>query len=361
VVHLVLTLNIGGLEKVVYDLVRFADRDAFSMRVICLQEIGELGTAFEVLGVPVENLALHGKGPIESVMAASRRLQCLRPDVLHTHNPAAHIVGALAARLSHVPVVVHTRHGMHEISGWKNILGNRLATRLTDRMLAVSGRAADVSRKVDRVAESKLEVIHNGVDLNLYRTRFDRSAGAVTRAIHVARLDYPTKDQRTLLRAIRMVVDRRPAFSLDIVGDGPDRPMLEALRDDLQLRRSINFLGARTDVHKLLPEADLFVLSSTTEGLPMTILEAMAAGLPVVSTDVGGIAEVVAPGRTGLLVPPQSPGALAAAILELVNEPQRAVTMGLAARRRVEEKFDVRVVAAGYEDVYRRLLREAHR
>src|SRR5437660_536448 len=153
VVHLVLTLNIGGLEKVVYDLVRFADRDAFSMGVVCLQEIGELGPAFDELGVPVENLAVHGKGPIQSVLAAARRLQSLRPDVLHTHNSAAHIVGTLAARLSRVPVVVHTRHGMHDISGWKNVVGNRLATLLTDRLLAVSGRAADASREFDRVPE----------------------------------------------------------------------------------------------------------------------------------------------------------------------------------------------------------------
>jgi glycosyltransferase involved in cell wall biosynthesis len=331
------------------------------MRVVCLQEIGELGPAFGNLGVPVENLAVHGKGSFQSVLAAARRLYSLQPDVLHTHNPAAHIIGAPAARLSGVPVVVHTRHGMHDVSGWKNVVGNRLATWLTDRLLAVSGRAAEASRVVDRVSERKLEIIHNGVDLNLFQARPIRLKGEVSKAVHVARLDYPTKDQRTLLRALRIVVDRHPGFSLEIVGDGPDRPTLEALRDELQLGSNVSFLGARHDVNELLPSADLFVLSSTTEGLPMTILEAMAAGLAVVSTDVGGISEAVAAGQTGLLVPPQSPAALAAAILELVNDPRRAEQMGLAGRRRVEEKFDVRMIASRYQEIYCRLLRQAHR
>ncbi|MGE5192782.1 MAG: GT4 family glycosyltransferase PelF, partial [Deltaproteobacteria bacterium] len=165
-----------------------------------------------------------------------------------------------------------------------------------------------------------------------------------------------TKDQRTLLRAMRLVVDEVSDFVLDIVGDGPDRPALESLCDELRLRGNVRFLGFRDDVHALLPQSDLFVLSSVTEGLPMTLLEAMAAGLPTVSTDVGGISELVAEGETGRLVPPQSPEALAAAILELVRDPERAARMGTAGRRRVAGEFDLRRVVARYEDLYQKLL-----
>jgi glycosyltransferase involved in cell wall biosynthesis len=234
--HLTLTLNIGGLEKVVYDLVRFADRDKFSMRVLCLGEIGDLGPAFAEVGVPVESLGVYGKGPLQSVLGVARRLRELRPDVLHTHNAAAHTVGAPAARLSRVPVVVYTRHGMHGIDGWKNVLGNRIATRVTHRAVAVSGPAAGAARAVDKVPERKLEIIRNGVDLSLYRQRNRPPGGQIRHAIHTARLDYPTKDQRTLLRAVQLVVDREPGFTLDIVGDGHDRPTLEALCDELRLR-----------------------------------------------------------------------------------------------------------------------------
>lgn len=358
VVHLVLTLNIGGLEKVVYDLVRFAARDEFATRVLCLNEIGALGPTFKDSGIPVESLGHHGKGIRREISALAKRLSELRPDVLHTHNAAAHIVGAPAARWAGVPVVVHTRHGMHEVQGWKTTFGNRIASWLTHRMVAVSAAASEVSRRNDHISDDRLEVIRNGVDLNLYRRRECEPTNGRFRAIHAARLDNTTKDQRTLLRAVRYVVDREPLFELDLIGDGPDRAPLECLCDELKLRPYIHFLGFRHNVHALLPEADLFVLSSVTEGLPMTLLEAMAAGLPIVSTDVGGISELVANGETGVLVAPQNPEALGEAILKLVHDPRRAAQMGQAGRRRVEQEFDVRVVTARYEELYRTLLRE---
>jgi glycosyltransferase involved in cell wall biosynthesis len=356
VVHLVLTLNIGGLERVVYDLARHAARDDLATRVLCLGEIGALGTAFQSAGICVESLDVHGKGAARSVLAVARRLRELKPDVLHTHNAAAHIVGAPAAKLSGVPVVVNTRHGKHRVTGLKNRLGNRLATWLTQRMVAVSSSTAEVARAVDRIPDARLEIIRNGVDLDLFPRRDGAPRRHTGKAIHAARLDHTTKDQRTLLRAVRLVVDQEPGFMVDIIGDGPDRPALEELCDQLRLRSHVAFLGFRHDVEELLPQADLFVLSSVSEGLPMTLLEAMAAGLPVVSTDVGGISELVTRNETGLLVPSQSPEALATAILQLVRDPQLAASMGLAGRRRVEKEFNIRRVVATYESVYRQLL-----
>jgi glycosyltransferase involved in cell wall biosynthesis len=360
VVHLVLSLNIGGLEKVVYDLARCAPRESLATRVLCLGEIGALRAEFESAGVRVESLGIHGTGAVRSIRAVARRLREWKPDVLHTHNAAPHIVGALAAKLSGVPVVINTRHGKHGVEGWKNRLGNRFAAWLTHRMVAVSASTAEAARAIDRIPESRLEIIRNGVDLDLYQQRNTLPGGRVLKAIHAARLDHTTKDQRTLLRAVRLVVDQEPGFRLDIVGDGADRTVLEALCDELRLRSHVTFLGFRHDVHKLLPQADLFVLSSVTEGLPMTLLEAMAAGLPVVSTDVGGVSELVTRNETGLLVPAQSPEALAGAIQALLRDPERAERMGRAGRRRVEETFDIRRVAARYEQLYATLVQEYH-
>ena len=350
--HIVLNLNVGGLEKVVYDLVRFADRDEHSVSVLCLDEIGALGPAFEETGLSVESLGIHRQGIVRGVLRLAKRLRELRPQIVHTHNAPAHLVGAPAAWLSGVPVVVNSRHGLHRMAGWKAGVANQLATRLTHRMVAVSGAVAALSRSVDHVPEHKLAVIRNGVDLDRYRRRVPVVPGAGRKAIHAARLAYPTKDQRTLLRAVRLVVNELPDFTLDIVGDGPDRNVLESLCDELNLRANVSFLGFRHDLHELLPAAGMFLLSSTTEGLPMTILEAMAAGLPLVSTDVGGISEVVSQGQTGWLVPPQSPEAMAEAILKLARDPARAVEMGRAGRARVEQEFDVRAVAARYEEIY---------
>src|SRR5262249_23040999 len=228
------------------------------------------------------------------------------------------------------------------------------ATQLSNCIVPVSEDAAEVARRIERVSERKLCLIRNGIDLAEFQAP-QRPVEAVKRAIHVARLNI-IKDQRTLLRAARLTADAVPDFRLDIVGDGEERPGLEALRDELRLTEHVRFLGERADVSQLLGQAGLFVLSSVGEGLSLTLLEAMASGLPVVSTNVGGNPEVVIHGMTGLLVPPASPPALAEAVLKLIRDPEGAQRMGRAGRRRVEAEFDMRRVAGRYEALYRQLL-----
>ena len=152
------------------------------------------------------------------------------------------------------------------------------------------------------------------------------------------------------VNAVRIVADKQPDFVLDIVGDGPDRPDLEALCDELRLRAHVNFIGFRDDVHHFLSQAEFFVLSSVTEGVSITLLEAAASGLPIVATNVGGNPEVTVHGETGLLVPPRSPEALALAMLEMLKDSNRARRMGIAGRRRVEQHFDLRRSVARYEE-----------
>jgi glycosyltransferase involved in cell wall biosynthesis len=352
VVHLVSTLNMGGLEKVVYDLVRCSDRQQFSMHVLCLGEVGDLGPKFEEIGVTVEGLGVLDCGILRCAMAVARRLRVLQPDVLHTHNPAPHLIGAIAACISGRPAVVHTKHGRNYPKIKKKVFGNRLASWLSERIVAVSLDAADVARRVENVPDRKIEMIWNGIDLDRFPRTTRPARGPERRAIHVARIEFHAKDQPTLLRAVRLVADAEPSFILDIVGDGPNRNELEALCDELHLRRHVRFLGQRDDVHALMSQAEFFVLSSVTEGLSITLLEAMATGLPIVATQVGGNAEVVVDEETGLLVPPSSPEALAAAMLALLRDPKRAQTMGVAARRRVEGSFDLRRVVERYEALY---------
>jgi glycosyltransferase involved in cell wall biosynthesis len=205
------------------------------------------------------------------------------------------------------------------------------------------------------VPRRKVLVIPNGIDLSRFPAPPGRRPAAVRRAIHVARL-HPVKDQTTLLHAVRQVADAEPDFRLDIVGDGPAWDELAALHEKLALERHVRFLGFRGDVREMLGGADLFVLSSVSEGISLTLLEAMAAGLPVVATDVGGNREVVAHRETGLLVPPRSPEALAAAMLRLVRDPATARRMGAAGRERVEKQFDLRRVVQTYERLYLSLL-----
>jgi glycosyltransferase involved in cell wall biosynthesis len=221
-------------------------------------------------------------------------------------------------------------------------------------IVAVSADAAEIARVLERVPASKLMVIHNGIDLSFYRPSGDERRPG-TRAICVARLD-TIKDHETLLKAARKVADLRPDFRLDLFGDGPQRASLEELRGRLGLEQIVTLNGQASEVRHHLANSDLFVLSSRSEGISIAILEAMAVGLPVVATDVGGNREVVVHGQTGLLVPAGSPDALAEAMRALVDDPGRSSAMGRAGRDRVEREFDVRCTAARYEHLYQELL-----
>jgi len=192
------------------------------------------------------------------------------------------------------------------------------------------------------------------VDLDRYTFRPARPDDGCFRAVTVARLD-PVKNQASMLNAVRRVVDRQPRFMLDVVGDGPSRPELETLRQSLGLEKVVRFHGFQSSVAPFLANADFFVLSSVSEGIALTLLEAMAVGLPAVATDVGGNREVVVHGETGYLVPSGSDEALAEAMLAM-QSPTVLTPMGLAARRRVETEFSLARVVERYEAIYHECL-----
>ena len=350
VVHVVTTLAIGGLEKVVLDLVRFRSERVFSAHVVCLDSSGVLEPAFSELGVTVETIGTKGSVP-GRILRLARRLRQLQPHIVHTHNPQAHLHGALAARLAIVPVVVHTKHGREYTDRSLLAALSRLGSRWTSVFVAVSEDAAKVARDLERVPARKIRVIHNGIDVDRYEVREARPIQAMARAVTVGRLD-PVKDHSTLLRAVRLVVDKNPAFQMDIVGDGPLRPALEAQCHALGLAGHVHFLGYHEQVAPFLAAAGFFVLSSVSEGVSLALLEAMASGLPAVATDVGGNREVIVPGKTGYLVPSGSAEALADAMLMVQADPASRDRMGRAACRRVEVEFNLSTAVEQYEDMY---------
>jgi sugar transferase (PEP-CTERM/EpsH1 system associated) len=352
VVQLVLTLDVGGLEMMVLDYVRHAHRDRFRHHVVCLRGPGELRQRFESAGIPVT--ALGAGGRLAALVRLVRLLKRSRPHVVHTHNAGPNWYAAAARLLTPLPALVHTKHGRNLSPSRRLARINRWASMATDAVVSVSADAAEEIRGREGIAPSKVVVIHNGIELTGRKVR-PPEPRPVLRAISVARLNV-VKDQRTLVRAIRLVVDRRPSFRLDLVGDGPERGALEDLRRELGLEAHVRLVGYREDVQALLQEADVFVLTSRTEGLALTLLEAMAAGLPIVATDVGGNREVVAPGETGLVVPPGSPTAVAEALLSLIDDPPRAAAMGRAGRQRVERLFDIRTMVTRYQTLYDALL-----
>jgi glycosyltransferase involved in cell wall biosynthesis len=354
VVHVVRQMDVGGMEKLLVEFARHADRDRFDLRFVSLTTRGPVAGEIEACGWPVT--ALGEPGGLRPALPF--RLAGLfgrwRADVVHTHNTAPLLYGAPAARLVRVPGVIHTRHGQHFRAGRRQATAFRLASHLADRVVCVSADSARLSAR-EGVARGQLRTVWNGIDLARFAYRGPCPGGP---AVMVARLS-PEKDAATLLRAAALVVRHRPDFRLEIAGTGTCLPDLRRLAGELGLDGCVRFLGEVRDVPALLERAGLFVLPSLSEGVSLTLLEAMARGLPVVATRVGGTPEVVADGETGFLVPAAAPEQLAERITALLDRPDVGRAMGAAGRRRVEEAFSAAAMVGQYERIYDWVLRRA--
>lgn len=183
VVHVVSALNIGGLERVVYDLVRGCDPGRFACRVICLDEVGAWGDRFAELGCTVECVAGAGRGRLSGIFRLARKLSALAPDVVHTHNVKCHVRGAIAARMAGVPVVINTKHGRNHPARPLARLANRLACAASTHLVAVSEDCADIWRRVERANPAKVTVILNGVDLAGFNRKTLRIPPTMTSSI----------------------------------------------------------------------------------------------------------------------------------------------------------------------------------
>src|SRR5262249_34717308 len=250
-------------------------------------------------------------------------------DVVHTHDERPNIYAALAARLAGVRRVVHTRHGQRPPLTPRPMPPVRMASRLPDHLFCVSRDTARLSME-QGVPASRVRTIRNGIDLDRFSYAGPRTDGPI---VAVARLS-PEKGIEGLLRAAALALRECPSLRFEIAGDGPCLSELTRLALQLGVSDRVRFLGQVRDVPGLLARASIFVLPSESEGVALTLLEAMAKGLPVVATRVGGNCEVVVEGETGLLVPARDPNALASALLRL-RDPGIALAMGQAGRRRV--------------------------
>jgi len=371
VLHVITDTNIGGAGRyLLYLLPQPAFRDV-DIAVACPD--GELSVRLEAAGI--RRLNISGRD-ISFSPRLTRELAALvkaeKPDIVHTHGSLS---GRIAARMRKIPVV-YTKHGQVRTPDRRGIassqagpftrLVNRVATRvLADRVIAVSDR---VRKELEDsgIQPSMITVIPNGIDLSPYRQKAKRTSKAKAADADaqgkrsfligtVARLS-PEKGIDTLLDAAKIVVTSYPSARFVIAGTGPlERELAQKVRD-LRLENCVRMAGFVDNVPGLFSGLDLYVLPSDTEGIPLALLEAMAAGLPVVATRVGGVPEVVVDGVTGFLVPPRQPKALAQAIVRLLVDPDLAKSMGASGRERAESMFDARVTAERTVQVYRDVL-----
>lgn len=356
--HLVHSFGFGGMEVGVAKLANAIDPAVVAVS-ICSG--GQSGTLKDSLRPEVRFFELDRRpgNDVRLVYRLYRLLKRERPHVLHTHAWSTLCEGLLAARLAGVPVVVHGEHGTLE-TGRANTVIQRWAWKRADRVLAVSSRLGERMAHQIGFSLDGIQVIRNGVDTTRF-TPAHREAARAAFAFQPDRLVcgtvgrlVPVKDQATLLRAWALLQARGHAFTGLIAGRGRLREQLESLAASLQLK-DVYFLGNRPDVEQVLAAMDVFLLTSESEGLSNTIQEAMATGLPVVATHVGGADELVVHGETGLLVPPKQPEALADALEMLITGADTRARMADAGRHRAEKEFALDGMVKRYVALYRDL------
>jgi glycosyltransferase involved in cell wall biosynthesis len=350
----------GGAENVVLRLAK-ALSSAGDYPIIATLRPGWMTQRAEEAGLPVWIVPQRPGLDLAWVFAFARRLRRERIDVFHSQEFAMNVFGGAAALLARVPAL-STIHGRHWVSERpRRVLAYRVLRRLGVPITAVSEDLASFLAEALKLRRSWLAVVHNGIPLPPPLSAAERTARRASARtaigvppdgpllIAVGNL-YPVKGHATLVRALAQLPGARAA----IAGRGEEESSLRNLAGELGLSDRFHLLGLRDDVDTVFAAGDVFVQPSLSEGLPLAVLEAMAAGLPVVATRVGGIAEAVEDGCTGHLVPPADPERLAGALRLTLELPDRGAALGAAGRARAETEFSVETMARRYRALYAR-------
>lgn len=345
-----------GTELMTLRLVKGLIARGYTCEVSFLDGLGPVAASFQSLGVPVHDLRGNGAALLRVIQLLARR----RYDIVHLYGFRMSVIGRIAAHFMRArPVVVHGIRGLHvteaALSSWKTKMAitlERIMAGMIDSYIANSASAV-LFLKDQGFDSGKIIYIPNGIDINGWMEPSPRSVRAVPTVICVAKFR-PRKRHRDLIEAVSLLRQRGIALRCQLVGDGAMRRPCEELCQKLGLRGSVEFLGRQAPevVPSLLKEADIFVLPSLWEGMPGSVMEAMAMALPVVGSDVPGIRELVIHGETGYLVPPGDVRALAGALEVLLKNHHLRQTMGQAGQRRVHAEFSLDTMVRRYEEAY---------
>jgi glycosyltransferase involved in cell wall biosynthesis len=342
--------EVGGTERQMVELVTRLDRTRFAPHVACFSAAGPLSSLVAAAGLPVATFPITGgfarPATWSQMLRFGRWCTERRIAILQTSDFYTNIFALPGAALARVPVRIGGRRELKTEKTVAKLLLQRAAYAAA-HMIVANSAAAAARLGAERVAPRRVAVVPNGLDASVFSTR---PVTRVRRIVTVANLR-PEKAHDVLLAAAADVVALRPDVEFIIAGGGPLREQIEADVRRRGLARHVRLLGHCDDVRGVLAAADLFVLPSRSEAFPNAVLEAMAAGVPVVTTAVGGLLELIEQDRTGMLVPVDDPRALAAAILGLVANPARANALAAEARRTAERYSFTRMVDA-FEALY---------
>ena len=364
ILQLIDGLNIGGAEVLLVDLVRGSKEAGYDVSV-GYSTYGPLEKNLVALEISCTRLPRLGRVDPILLLRMCQLILREKPDIVHTHLFKSDLHGRLAARLCGVPVVISTSHN-NDVWARRFPLGSfyGFTAKLTDKVIAVSNEVREYQIQYTGISPHKIIVIDNGVNVQRFadqedaglslRHEFQISVGTPLIGI-IGRLQ-PQKDHENFLKAAVQIRSKLPDARFLVVGDGPLREELMAQAQTLGLGSSVIFCGIRQDIPAVMAAIDLLVISSKWEGLPVTLLEGMAACRPVVSTAVGGVPNVVADGQAALLVPPEDSLALANACLRILQDPALAQSLAQAGYERVKNQFSLDAMIGKTLNLYEELL-----
>lgn len=356
VVQVTYGLGVGGSEILARDILLWLKGSGYDCGICAIEKGGKLSEEFEKREIPYR--VVYRK-PDEYFSAAWRAFlffRDVRPGVIHTHHLYQLVYSFLGAILVGAKIV-HTEHEYFSLRGRKARQMLRFLSRFCAVITSVSDGVGDFLREEVGIDPKKLTTITNGVSIGRFAgpvsiSKADCGLSEEDKIVGiVARLD-KVKDHLTLLRAFREVVRRVEGCQLVVIGDGSERGNLERVSSEFGISDRVHFFGIRMDIPEMLSIMNVFVLSSIEEGLPISIIEAMASGIPVVATGVGSIPEVVQEHKTGFLVPPRDHLKMADRIVRLLEDDHLAVSLGENARAFVAENYNIDNSLRAYADIY---------
>jgi len=365
ILHIVEDLKVGGLEKILASIVLSLDKSKYDVQVWCLARGGHIAQALIGQGMSVRIFNLKSYYSPLQIVALASFMKEEQFHLIHTHGYFASTFGRLAAIWARIPVVVTHVHSTYHDYGKRNLLIERVLSYFTDRIICVSQVVQKFVIEIEGINEQKTCVVYNGADIPLIIENPEKIISGKRQwgieqndivVVIVASLT-ENKGHKILLEAFKAVTQFLYGIKLLIVGDGPQNGVLKSMSIKLDIDENVIFVGEQDNIQEMLQISDLFVLSSLfREGLSIALIEAIAMGLPVITTNIGGNPEIIKDGVNGFLVPPGDADRLAHAIEILVSDPELRELMGRQGRKIYEQKFTLSRMIKQIETLYDQLL-----
>lgn len=370
ILYVITALNIGGAEMMLYRMLKFLEKEKYEIKVVSLINKGAVGKLIhDDLGIEVYALGIiNFTRLIFGIIRLKRIITGFKPEIVHSHMVHANLVTRITRLLCRFPVLICTIHNLEERgskkSGWIREMLYRLTDPLCDLTTQVSkiGLEKYINKKI--VSRNKIAYIPNGIDMQNYAINTNSNKNLIEILdikgkfilLAVGSLTVQ-KDYPNMLKAVKIVSSKFPELILLIAGSGPLMVELQAVTKELEIDDVVKFLGIRNDVPALMDIADLYIMSSSWEGLPVVLLEAASSRLPIVATDVGGNSEVVINEKNGLLVPATNSEVLSMAIIKIINmNNEERIAMGNYGYNYVQENYSLEKIISIWESVYQKIL-----